>query len=125
MYSIMNTSYKDNMSQIIWYGAGKNLRDCEKQFLEETGYPVCICDEAKEKQGTEHTFEDGMKFKIVSLETVKEKYPEYELWITLASHNLPNIYHYLTENRGIALERIKFFGEMEYRLGCLNLIRFL
>lgn len=44
------------MSQIIWYGAGKNLQDHEKKFAAETGYPICICDASEQKQGTKYTF---------------------------------------------------------------------
>lgn len=32
------------MSEIIYYGAGANLRDYEEDFVRETGYPVCVCD---------------------------------------------------------------------------------
>lgn len=44
---------------LIWYGAGKNLRDYEDCFLKETGYPECICDASKDKQGTEYCFKGG------------------------------------------------------------------
>lgn len=47
------------MSTIIWYGAGKNLRDHEREFVAETGYPVCICDEDETKQGRNYIFEGG------------------------------------------------------------------
>lgn len=47
------------MSQIIWYGAGKNLQDFEKEFVAETGYPVCICDASEQKQGMKYKFRGG------------------------------------------------------------------
>jgi hypothetical protein len=58
---------RKDMSQIIWYGAGKNLRDHEKEFVAETGYPVCICDASEQKQGIKYTFGEGGGRKIVTL----------------------------------------------------------
>lgn len=108
------------MGQIIWYGAGKNLRDCEKEFVAEAGHPLCICDASEEKQGTIYTFKDGYECKIVSLECVKQEYEDYELWLTLAEHNLKNVYDSLVAN-GVPAGKIGFFGGREWRLGCFNL----
>lgn len=58
---------------------------------------------------------------IVSLNSVKTEYPDYELWLTLAEHNLADVYKCLTEREGVSARRIRFFGEREYRLGCFNL----
>ena len=44
---------------IIWYGAGKNVKDYEAQFVAETGYPEYICDSDVKKQGAEYVFEGG------------------------------------------------------------------
>ena len=109
------------MSEIIWYGAGKNLRDKECEFLNETGYPVCICDAAKEKQGTEYIFKDGTRVEIVSLDKALEEYKDYELWLTLAEHNLVGVFKELTECKGIQEDKVNIFGDKEYRLGCFNL----
>lgn len=66
------------MGQIVYYGAGKNLHDHEKEFIAETGYPVCICDASKKKQQTAYVFEEGRECKIYSLDYVKEHFPDYE-----------------------------------------------
>lgn len=109
------------MSQIIWYGAGKNLQDHEKEFAAETGYPICICDASEQKQGTKYTFGGQGDCDIVSLNHVKEEYSDYELWLTLAEHNIVDVYKCLTEKEGVSARRIRFFGGLEYRLGCFNL----
>lgn len=108
------------MQAIIWYGAGKNLSDYEQEFLKETGYPVCICDNSEEKQGTEYIFIKGEKRKIVSLEYAISEYPNFELWLTLADHNSEKVYQYLID-KGIQGEKIRLFGNRELRMGCENL----
>lgn len=47
------------MREIIYYGAGANLRDFEEDFVRETGYPMYICDLSQAKQGKEYTFTRG------------------------------------------------------------------
>lgn len=105
------------MSQIIWYGAGKNLKDYEKEFVAETGYPVCICDISEQKQGTKYIFASGEERDIVSLSHVEEEYPDYELWLTLAENNLVECYESLVDI-GIQKDRLYFFGKKSYRYGC-------
>lgn len=63
----------------------------------------------------------GAERDVVSLDHVKEEYPDYELWLTLAEHNLADVYKCLTEREGVSAGRIRFFGDREYRLGCFNL----
>lgn len=117
------------MSEIVYYGAGANLRNYEEIFVRETGYPVCVCDQSKAKHGSKYLFnanscsgEGGaVERDIVSLDYVKEKFPDYELWLTLAGHNIKDVYDYLIENEGIPASKIRFFGGREYRLGCFNL----
>lgn len=48
--AIISQRNGEKMLDIVWYGAGKNISDYENLFLEETGYPVCICDKSEEKQ---------------------------------------------------------------------------
>lgn len=109
------------MGEIIYYGAGANLRDFEEDFVRETGYPICVCDFSKTKQGSEYIFTGGYVAKIVSLDYVKSEYPDYELWLTQAEHNLKDVYDYLIEIGRVPAEKIHFFGNREYRLGCFNL----
>ena len=101
------------MSQIIWYGAGKNLRDHEKEFVAETGYPVCICDASEQKQGTKYIFAGERERDVVSLSHIEEKYPDYELWLTLADHNLAECYQFLLDIV-IQKDSIHFFGNNRY-----------
>lgn len=109
------------MSEVVYYGAGANLRDYEEDFVRETGYPVCVCDASQAKQGSCYTFRGGAEREIVSLAHVKSQYPDYELWLTLAEHNIKTVYDYLTEVEQIPAKRIHVFGNRDYRLGCLNM----
>lgn len=109
------------MRQIVYYGCGNNLKTYEQNFVAETGMPVCICDVSEEKQNKTYTFSTGETRKIISLERVKNEYPDYELWVTLASNNLLSVYNYLTSEKCIIPGRIKFWGNKEFRLGCYNL----
>lgn len=109
------------MKEIIYYGAGANLRDLEDDFVRETGYPMCVCDISQAKQGKEYEFTKGVCRKIVSLDYVKSEYPNYELWLTQEEHNLKEVYDYLIEIGKVPAGRIHFFGNREYRLGCFNL----
>ncbi len=68
------------MREIIYYGAGANLRDFEEDFVRETGYPMYICDLSQAKQGKKYTFTRGGCRKVVSLDYVKSEYPDYE-WL--------------------------------------------
>ncbi len=110
---------KKSNNPIVFYGAGKNLRDNEAEFVKETGLPVCICDEAKEKQNTCYSF-DGVERKILSLNQVREDWPEAEYYITLAEHNIRSVYEYL-KAKGIPEAKIHIFGDRVYCLGCLDL----
>lgn len=109
------------MREIIYYGAGANLRDYEEDFVRETGYPICVCDSSQAKQGREYIFAGGYVAKIVSLDYVKSEYPDYELWLTQAEHNLKDVYDYLIEIGKVPANKIHFFGNREWRLGCFNL----
>ena len=104
------------MSRIIWYGAGKNLRDYEEGFVSETGYPEFIVDRDTKKQGSIYTFENGSECPIIAPNELVEKYPDSEIWITLADHNVQDCLNYMTE-LGVAQDRIRLFGNREYRLG--------
>lgn len=76
----------------------------------------------KNRESNIHLERGGQKdCDIVSLNSVKTEYPDYELWLTLAEHNLADVYKCLTEREGVSARRIRFFGEREYRLGCFNL----
>lgn len=109
------------MATIVWYGAGQNLRDHEKEFVEETGYPSAICDADKEKQGTQYAFEGGKTVDIISIEKAMCDFPDAEIWLTLAENHLEQVYQYLLCEKGIKKERIHFLGDIEYRLGCSEL----
>lgn len=108
------------MGTVIWYGAGKNLSQYEIEFIAETGYPAYICDRDKCKHGKVYKFRDKTAYEcnIVSLDYIINNCDDYEMWITLAGHNIKAVFHYLTEECGIPAKKIHFFGDMEYRLGC-------
>ena len=108
------------MSRIIWYGVGKNLSDYEERFVSETGYPEFIVDRDTKKQGSIYTFVNGSECPIIAPNELVEKYQDSEIWITLADHNIQACFNYMTE-LGVVQERIRLFGNREYRLGCQNL----
>lgn len=105
---------------IIYYGVGKNLKDYEHKFVEQTGIPACLCDRDIDKQNTDYVFSNGEQKRIYSLEYIKNNYEDFELWITLAEHNLSCVVDDLTQN-GVSQDKIHFFGNLEYRLGCQNM----
>lgn len=108
------------MSTIIWYGAGKNLREHEREFLEETGMPECIVDKNDALYGTEYTFKNGNSCSIISLDSAKKRYPEADYYLTLAEHNVPVVYEFL-KNEEISEIKIHCFGGEIYCRGCFNL----
>ena len=107
------------MGEIIYYGVGKNLRDYEENFINETGTPVCLVDKNKGLQNTEILLGEERR-PVVSLQYVKQHYPEADYYVTLADHNFPNVFDYL-KNEGIREEHIHCFGGRRYCLGCINL----
>ncbi len=113
------------MATVIYYGAGKNLCDYEEQFVKESGMPICICDKDTSKQGNVFRFKNDSEVPIVSLQDALNSNPDYELWLTLAENNLPCVYDYLLKENKVPADRIKFFGDREYRLGCFNLSNYI
>lgn len=108
------------INKIVWYGAGENPEDNFTRYEKETGLPVCICDGDVAKQNTLYKIHGGGGIKVISLSDALSKYPDCELYITLAEHNVSSCYEYLVE-MGVDKRKIKFFGDKEYRLGCMNL----
>ena len=108
------------MSTVVWYGAGKNLRDHESEFLRETGTPLCIVDKNAALQGAEYRFKNGNSCSIISLDSAKKRYPEADYYLTLAEHNVPVVYEFL-KNEEISEIKIHCFGGKIYCRGCFNL----
>lgn len=107
------------MGSIVYYGVGKNLKDFEGDFLNETGWPVCLVDIKESLQNTEILL-SGRRRPVVSLEYAKKHYPEADYYLTLADHNIPDVYEYL-KCEGIKEEHIRCFGGKIYCLGCFDL----
>lgn len=116
------------MGTVIFYGVGKHLRHNEKRYIKEIGIPACLVDKDESRWGFMYGFhtEGGNieERRIVSLEDVKNNYPDYELYITLGNKNLADTYHELL-GLDVPRERIKFAGDREYGLGCHNLFNYI
>ncbi|GHV53407.1 hypothetical protein FACS1894216_11340 [Synergistales bacterium] len=110
------------MSNKIFYGAGENARLNLRQWIKETGEPVCFADKDSRKWGKH--FSDSLQmgnsvegYEIISLIDAINKYPDYELYLTLANTNLLSVTEQLI-GEGIPKERIHYFEDVEYRRGC-------
>lgn len=108
------------MKEIIYYGVGKNLKDYKDDFIQETGYPVCLVDRDEALHNTMFSFGNDEDRPIFSLQYVQEHYPDAAFYLTLADHNIPEVYEYL-KCEGIAENRLYCFGGKVYCLGCFNL----
>lgn len=53
------------MKTIVWYGAGKNLKNNFDSFASETGIPACICDRDEKKQNTQYKLPGGDKCSLL------------------------------------------------------------
>lgn len=108
---------------IVYYGAGKTLRDNIEHFVNETGMPVCFCDLDKLKHGTVLEI-CGEGREILSLDEVLSRYPDCEFYLTVADQHALMCFNYLVE-QGVNPERIKLFGDRVIGLGCRNLSHYL
>ena len=102
---------------MIFYGAGENARDNISKWIAEGYTPVCFADADTEKHYTKFILSDNREVDIFPLEEALRKYPDSDLYITLKRNNLRTVTEYLLE-AGIEKEKIKYFEEVEYRLGC-------
>ncbi|SCM83667.1 putative Radical SAM domain protein [uncultured Sporomusa sp.] len=100
------------MRTLILYGAGKNAVK-ELENVRKAGYsPVSFCDADPDKQGTNY-----LGLPVNSLETIKEAYGDFFLWVTLASENKYNAFDYLIR-QGIWTEQILNYEEYSRYEGC-------
>jgi pyruvate-formate lyase-activating enzyme len=92
---------------IIFYGAGKNARENCDNWVKQVGEPVCFVDVDVSKHYTkfdENRMRGGV---ILPLLEAINKYPDYELWITLIEESLKSVTVQLL-GLGIPAERIKY-----------------
>ncbi|GHV55590.1 hypothetical protein FACS1894216_18330 [Synergistales bacterium] len=114
------------MTNKIFYGAGDNARKNLARWIKEIGEPVCFADMDSRKRGKYFSDSPGLEtsrgggYEVTSLADAIDKYPDYELWLTLAPVNLLNATEQLIE-RGIPKERIHYCEDVEYRRGCYYL----
>ena len=102
---------------MIFYGAGQNAKDIILQWIEEGSNPVCFVAADITKHSTKFVLNESRELDIIPLEDALKKYPDSDLYITLKRKSLKSVTEYLLE-AGIEKERIKYFEEVEYRLGC-------
>lgn len=114
------------MSTVVFYGAGKEARKrlCD---LEAKGLvPTCFSDADPEKHYTQITASGGggSAYDILPLDVVKECFPDYVLYLTLAIKNFRSVTNWLIE-KGVPADRIKYAEPVEWRWGCESLGQFL
>ena len=108
------------MKKVIFYGAGQNAYDNISKWIEKGYYPLCFVDIDPNKFMTKFiakTQDGGVEVNITSLDKAIEEYPNSDIYITLKRFRLKEITEFLL-NKGINKDRIKYFEDVEYRLGC-------
>ena len=80
------------MKKVIFYGAGKNAQQHLNTWLYEGLQPVCFVDRNKKKHGS-----CFCGYEVISLSNAIERYPDVELFITLAPSNQSKVIEYLLE----------------------------
>lgn len=111
------------MTNKIFYGAGDNARKNLARWIKEIGEPVCFADMDSRKRGKCFSDSPGLEtsrgggYEVTSLADAIDRYPDYELWLTLAPVNLLSATEQLIE-RGVPKERIRYCEDVEYRRGC-------
>jgi hypothetical protein len=97
---------------VIFYGASRNASDHIAEWIEKTGMPDCFADSDIFKQGakfpvprTEISGWGGVD--ILSLREAIGRFPDFELYVTLNRHRLPEITEFLL-GQGVPPDRIKY-----------------
>jgi len=105
--------------KVIFYGAGsylaRNLRRLNKLGYE----PACVCDADRSKWNK--SFCGHADLIVLSLDEALAKFPDCKLYVTVDSNAMGTVLHYLSIERGIAIEKIVNWAPIEYRLGCNDL----
>jgi sulfatase maturation enzyme AslB (radical SAM superfamily) len=101
------------MRPLIFYGAGEESNKNIKKWKENGLIPACFADADTSKHFT--LFCD--KYEILPLDKAIERYPDYELYITLGYEKLRAVTESLLK-RGISKECIRYAAPLEYRYGC-------
>ncbi|GHV78149.1 hypothetical protein AGMMS49942_29700 [Spirochaetia bacterium] len=96
---------------MVFYGAGEQagllFDDLSKKY-----HPICFCDSDRKKQGTLF-----MGLPVFSLEEVRQKYPDFSIYLTLHDVNKPQVIGFLLES-GITKEQILNYIPVEKYRGC-------
>jgi pyruvate-formate lyase-activating enzyme len=108
------------MQSRIFYGAGEEANKNVKEWENDGFIPVCFADADTSKHFT--LFCD--KYEILPLDKAIERYPDYELYVTLGYEKLCAVTESLLK-RGIPKERIRYAAPLEYRYGCNLLGKYL
>lgn len=112
------------MVQKIFYGAGQYAAYNLSEWVANGEKPVCFADADKRKWNKVFKYPNGEsseQFYVLPLKEAMEKYPYYEIVITVALHNRNTIYEYLVSNL-VPRERLRYINinsqGVEHRKGC-------
>lgn len=101
------------MKEIILYGAGKFAQQNISAWQRKALRPRCFADADPNKYGKKI---EGII--ILPLSEALNLYPQADIYITVGIDALGRITKYLSEERKISIERIKYPYPVETRLGC-------
>jgi pyruvate-formate lyase-activating enzyme len=107
------------MREYIFYGAGLYAHKNFKRWLSDGFIPACFADLNEKK----HYTKIG-EYEILPLSEALEKYPECKIGISVAPVNYPQIVKNLIDC-GISRDKLVFFDDIEYRIGCHQLGTFI
>jgi SAM-dependent methyltransferase len=89
-----------NKLPLVLYGAGKAAINEIKTLKKKEKNIVCFCDKDTSKQGTVY-----LGLPVFSIEQIREKYAEFNIYITVGRWSKFSVFEYLV-NMGIKEERI-------------------
>jgi len=100
--------------KVVFYGAGEHAMLTHKLTLAHaSGWtPVAFCDRDTYKQGKHF-----LGLPVLSFADAKEKFGNFDVFVTANERNAPDIIGYLLEN-GVKPESILNYESVEKRMGC-------
>ncbi|MCL2661927.1 MAG: glycosyltransferase [Oscillospiraceae bacterium] len=116
-YPMIN-QINENLPTVL-YGAGKNAKNAYEQFLEKGIQAVCFVDKDPSKWG--NSAYEGCPIDVCSLDEATNKYGDYNLYITVGSAPKYSIMAYLTEDKGVPINRIINYEPYIKRKSCILL----
>jgi pyruvate-formate lyase-activating enzyme len=104
------------MNSIIFYGAGKHAIANFSRWTAKGLVPVCFVDQDETKHFKKIDLPGEIS--IYSLNYALSEWPDSDIYLTVGSGLLGKITNWLSEEKGVAQDRIKYPDSVEWRMGC-------